>query len=205
MLFQMVIGALGIFPHRFFLQTNFIIFPQFSAISIFLLYGNPILSWDLVSSSNFTSIIVVRIFFFIFFHFCIIEKTQDSKMTKNPCLRKQGQTTQRKNNFCILCFLDYTKVKKNSKKYTHHYNRCKIRRGIQIRTENWVAMQRKAGKCRKLSKNYKIACRKKRCGKIPSAPTTILKSIKKDNFWRLIDVLKPASVLVITVFLFSVF
>ena len=34
---------------------------------------------------------------------------------------------------------------------------------------------------------------------------TFLKSIKKGNFWRLVDVPKPASVLVTMVFLFSVF
>ena len=42
----------------------------------------------------------------------------------------------------------------------HHYNRCKIRRGIQIRGQNRVTMQRKTGKCRKLSENHKIAFRK---------------------------------------------
>ena len=44
---------------------------------------------------------------------------------------------------------------------TTTYNRFKIRRGIQIRAQNWITMQRKAGKCRKLSENHKIACRKK--------------------------------------------
>ena len=64
MFFQMVIGALGIFSHRFFSTSNFMIFPSFAAFSGFPLHGNPILTSDLDSSSNFTSIIVVRIFFF---------------------------------------------------------------------------------------------------------------------------------------------
>ena len=63
-------------------------------------------------------------------------------------------------NFSILCFLDYTKVKKSSKKYAHHYNQCKIWQGIQIRAQNWVTMQKKAGKRRKPSENHKIACKK---------------------------------------------
>ena len=75
-------------------------------------------------------------------------------------------------------------------------NQCQIRRGIQIRAQNWGTRQRKAGKCRKLLKSHKIACRKKPCGKIPSAPITIWKNIKKGNFWCLVDVPKPASVLV---------
>ena len=63
MLFQMVFGALGIFSHLFSSKNNFMIFPQFSAFSGFSLHGNPILSSDLVSTSNFISITVVRIFF----------------------------------------------------------------------------------------------------------------------------------------------
>ena len=59
-----------------------------------------------------------------------------------------------------------------------------------------------AENCRKI---IKLLVEKKRCEKIPSAPITIWKSIKKGNFWRLINVLKPASILVITVFLFTVF
>ena len=49
----------------------------------------------------------------------------------------------------------------------------------KIRATNWVTMQRKAGKFRKLSENHKIARRKKQCGKILSVPITIGKSIKK--------------------------
>ena len=37
-------------------------------------------------------------------------------MPKNPCLRKQRQLPLRKTNFCILCFLDYRKVKKKIQK-----------------------------------------------------------------------------------------
>ena len=102
----------------FFSKSNFMIFRQFSAFSGFSLNGNPILTSDLDSSSNFISIIVVRIFFLFFFHFCIIEKTQDAKMTKNPCLRKQGQIPLRKTNFwhfCILCLPIIPKWKKNKK------------------------------------------------------------------------------------------
>ena len=69
-LFQKVISAPGIFSF---------VYRQFYDFSIvFLLHGNLILSSDLDSSSNFTSIIVVRIFLQIFFHFCIIEETQDA-------------------------------------------------------------------------------------------------------------------------------
>ena len=85
-----------------------------------------------------------------------------------------------------LRFLDYRKVKKNNKKYAHHYNRCKIQRGIQIRAQNWVPRKRKAGKCKKLSKNHKIACKKIRCGKISGAPITILtrfKQVKTFGAW----------------------
>ena len=87
------------------------IFRQFSAFSGFSLHGNPILqlmSLDLDSSSNFTSIIVVRIFFFfISFPFGIIEETQDAKM---PKIRfSQGglplfPQTWVFRHFCILCF-----------------------------------------------------------------------------------------------------
>ena len=88
-----------------------------------------------------------------------------------------GATPLAKNEFLsllhLVCFLDYTKGKRNKKKYAHHYNQCKILRGIQIRGQNRVTMQRKAGKCRKLSENHKIARRKKLCEKIPSAPITI--------------------------------
>ena len=83
--------------------------------------------------------------------------------------------------------------------------RCKIRRGIQIQAQNLVTMQRKAEKYRKLSENHKIASIKKRCGKLPSAPITIRKNIKKGKFWRLVYVPKPASVTVITSFLCSGF
>ena len=64
----------------FFSTSNFMIFRQFSEFSGFSLHGNPILISDLDSSSNFTSIIVVRIFLYVFFHFWIIEETQDAKI-----------------------------------------------------------------------------------------------------------------------------
>ena len=41
-----------------------------------------------------------------------IEGTQDAKISRNPYLWKQGRPPLRNTNFCILCFLDYTKVKK---------------------------------------------------------------------------------------------
>ena len=61
--------------------------------------------------------------------------------------------------------------------------------------------------CKRKTKNaenyQKIACRKKRCEKIPDVLITIERASKKGNFWCLEDVPKPASILVITVFLFS--
>ena len=67
--------------------------------------------------------------------------------------------------------------------HPNHYNRCKIRRRIPTRAQNRVTLQRKAGKCRKLPKNHKTARRKKQGGKIPSAPITIWKSIKKGQLF----------------------
>ena len=87
-----------------------------------------------------------------------------------------GATALAKNEFLAFLHLVFRRLyqrEKNLKKYTHHYNRCKIRRGIQIRGQNRITMQRKAGKCGKLSENHKIAFRKNRCEKIPSAPITI--------------------------------
>ena len=130
------------------------------------------------------------------------------KNAENPPLAEIGANPLAENEFLAFLHFVFPRLyqrEKNKKKYAHHYNRCKIRRGIQIRCQNRVTIKRKVGKCGKLSENHKIAWRKKRCEKIPSAPITIWKSIKKGNFWRLIDALKPASVLVITVFLFSVF
>ena len=58
----------------------------------------------------------------------------------------------------------------------------------------------KPGNAENCGKIIKLLVEKKRFGKIPSAAITIQKSIKKGNFWRLVDVPKPTSVLVITVF-----
>ena len=123
------------------------------------------------------------------------------KNAKKPLFAETGASPLAKNELLHLVFHRLYEIKKKSRKYAHHYNRCKIRRRIQIRGQNRVNMQRKAGKCRKLWRNRKIACIKKRCGKISSAPITIWKSIKKGNFLRLVDP-TPTRVLVITVFLF---
>ena len=78
------------------------------------------------------------------------------KCQKNPCFTQ----VEIKANFCIQHFLDYRKVEKK-KKYAHHYNRCKIQRGIQIRAQSYKLPRKENGKFRKPSKNHKIACRKK--------------------------------------------
>ena len=177
------------------------IFRLFSAVYGFYLHGNLILSSDLNFSLNFTSIIVVS----IFFHFCIIEETQDAKMPKNPCLGKQGHTPLRRTNFCILFFLDYTKVKKNYKNIYTTIIDMKFDEESKSDLKIGLNCKGKPENAENCWKNHKIACRKKRCGKIPSLPIIIRKSIKKINFWRLLHVSKHASVLVITVFLFSGF
>ena len=103
------------------------------------------------------------------------------KWRKTHVCGNRGKPPCEKRIFVIFasCVSSIIPKGKEIKKYAHHYNRCKIRRGIQIQGQNRVTMQRKAGKCRKLSENYKIACRKKRCRKIPSAPITIWNNIKK--------------------------
>ena len=79
---------------------------------VFPLHGNQILSSDLDSSSNFTSIIVVRIFFF-----SLLYKRENTrcKNDEKPMFAETGANPHAITNFChfrILCFLDYTNVKK---------------------------------------------------------------------------------------------
>ena len=97
------------------------------------------------------------------------------KNDEKPTFAETGANPLTKNEFLAFLHLVFPRLYQKEKKkiYAHHYNRCKIRQEIQIRARNYATMQMRAGKCRKLSKNHKIACRKKRCGKIPSAPITI--------------------------------
>ena len=69
-----------------------------------------------------------------------------------------GANPLAKNEFLSFLHLVFPRLyqrEKNSKKYAHHYNRCKIRRGIQIRAQNRVTMQKKpenAENCRNIIK-----------------------------------------------------
>ena len=104
MLFQMVIGALGIFPHRFFLKAilwfsdSFLHFPAFLCMvpDSDLGFEFPVEFYIDYSGAHI---------FFIFFHYGIIEETQDAKM---PKIRfSQGglplfPQTWVFRNFCIL-------------------------------------------------------------------------------------------------------
>ena len=85
------------FSTSFISTSNFMIFPHFSAFSGFPLHGNIILSSDLDYSSSFTSITVVRRFFYIFSHLSIIEDSKMKKMPKTPCFGQFEIET----NFCI--------------------------------------------------------------------------------------------------------
>ena len=72
------------FSTLFFSTSSFVIFPQYSAFSGFALHGNLVLSSDLVSSSNFTSIIVMRKFL-NFFSFLYNRGNTRFWFNKNVC------------------------------------------------------------------------------------------------------------------------
>ena len=108
-------------------------------------------------------------------------------------------------HFCILCFFDHTKVEKNQKNMRTTIIDVKF--DVETKSELRIGLPFKENpeKAENFRKIIKLLVEKKRCEKIPSAPIIIRKNIKKGNFWHLVDVPKPASVSVITVFLFSVF
>ena len=111
MFFQMVIGTLGIFSHRFFLQAillfsdSFLNFPAFD-------FGFGFLVEFYIDNSG-------AHIFFNFFSLWYNRGNTRCKNAKNSFFAKfvfpLFTQTWDFRHFCILCFLDYTKVKKNKK------------------------------------------------------------------------------------------
>ena len=142
-------------------KTDVFFYKQFYDFSIVFCIFRLSLAWYHNSKLRFRFLVQFYIdysgahIFFIFYHICIIEETQVAKIPKNPCFEQ----FEKKLTFAFTVSSIIEKQK----------NKC----GHQIRAQNRATMQRKVGKWRKLSKNHKIACRKKQCEKIPSAPITI--------------------------------
>ena len=112
MLFQMVIGALGIFQHRFFYE-QFYDFP--TVFCIFRLF----FAWYPDSDLGFGFLVEFYIdysgahVFFYFFPLLYNRENTRCKNAKSSFFAREFAQTWFFRHFCIMCILDYTKVKKN--------------------------------------------------------------------------------------------